>query len=70
MFILWIIGIVVVYVVLSLLLELSRADRMPYDGRSGMVSPHTDGGLNLPADSISEAGLSRSAGIVDTSRNK
>ncbi len=67
---LWIIGLIAVYVVLALLLERSRADRVPFDGRSGMVSPHADGGLNLPADSVYEAGLSRSAGIVDTSRNK
>ena len=67
---LWIIGFIVVYVVLALLLERSRADQMPFDGRDGMVSPHADGSFNLPADSVSGAGLARSASIVDTSRNK
>ena len=68
MFILWIIGIVVVYVVLALLLERSKEDQMPFDSRSVIASPHADGGLNLPVDSVSEAGMAGSAGIADTSR--
>ncbi len=68
MFFLWIIGIVVVYVVLALLLERSRADQMPFDGRSGMTSPHAHNGLNRPLDVVTGYVASSPSGI-DTSQN-
>ena len=62
-------GIIALYVALSLWQERATRGQLPFDAREGGRSPHHDGGLNLPPESIACAGQPASSGIVDSARS-